>query len=297
MLQLAHAEHLNHTGGASWADLWSPGMILLLVIIAILYLMAVGSWRHSITESAEVPATHKFYFLTGLLCIYAAVGSPLSYYGHHYSFSAHMLQQSLLYLIAPPLLLMGTPGWLLRPLFRHRVADWLMKVWTHPLLSLFVFNLVFSFYHIPVVMNYLMENEGYLLAYNTLFLISAFQMWFPIFGTLPEYTNMSGLKKMGYIFLNGILLTPACALIIFADEVMYEMYANVPSDMMIMSAIDDQQLGGVIMKIVQEFVYVAALAHCFFRWYRLERKQDEEEELFEQQGEAFVSSSGKLNQA
>jgi putative membrane protein len=267
-----------------------------MVLLAAIYVLATGSWRHRFDESAQVPFMQKFYFMSGLLVVYAAVGSPISFYGHHYMFSMHMLQQSLLYLVAPPLILLGIPGWMLRPLFRHPAADRFMKLWSSPLIGIFTFNIVFSFYHIPKIMNTLMANEGLLYAYNTIFLLSAFQMWFPIFSPLPEYSRMSGLWKMAYIFINGILLTPACALIIFADDVLYNMYKHVPADMVPFPPLDDQQLGGVIMKIVQEFVYGIALAYSFFRWYRLERNEEEEDLLDEPRSQA-IPSSGKLNQA
>lgn len=294
---LAHSEHMEHSAGMSWAELWSPGLIVLFVLLAAIYLFACSSLRNRFSESEKVTFKQKFYFLSGLLTVYAAVGSPISFYGHHYMFSMHMLQQSLLYLIAPPLILLGIPGWMLRPLFRRRLADRLMKLWSSPLLGLFVFNLVFSFYHIPLIMNALMQNSGLLLAYNTIFLISAFQMWFPVYGPLPEYNRMSGLRKMAYIFINGILLTPACALIIFADVPLYNMYMNVPEGIVPMSTLDDQQLGGVIMKIVQEIVYAIALAYSFFGWYRLERRKEEEEEANEEPRSTIIPSSGKLNQA
>ena len=75
-------------------------------------------------------------------------------------------------------------------------------------------------------------------------------MWFPVFCPLPELNRLNDLKKMAYIFGNGVLLTPACALIIFADSIIYDMYANVTVPFAHLSPLDDQQLGGVIMKII-----------------------------------------------
>jgi putative membrane protein len=154
-----------------------------------------------------------------------------------------------------------------------------MKVATMPLIALFTFNMVFSFYHIPMIMDALMANALLHFIYNAIFMLAAFQMWFPVFGSLPEYNKLSELRTMGYIFVNGILLTPACALIIFAGKPLYASYANVQESYLLMSLIYDQQLGGVIMKIVQEIVYGIALAYVFFRWYRRERREEHEEEL------------------
>ncbi|OXM84980.1 cytochrome C oxidase assembly protein [Paenibacillus rigui] len=291
---MGHMGHSAATGTAGFAELWSPATLVVLIIIAWLYGMAVRKWRHRIADSEPVKLKHELYFYTGLLLYYIAEGSPLSYYGHHFSFSAHMLQQSILYLIMPSLILLGIPGWLLRPLFRNKAMHNLMKFVTSPLVSLFTFNMVFSFYHIPIIMDTLMANELLHHVYNTVFLLAAFQMWFPVFTPLPEYNKMSELWKMAYIFINGVLLTPACALIIFAGEPMYASYENVSEQFLFMSVLNDQQLGGVIMKIVQEIVYGIALAYTFFRWYRTERKKDEEEDLLM---ESYSRSQGNPNQA
>lgn len=274
--------HMGHSGGGAFSEfaaLWSPGLILVVIIAGWLYAMAVGRWRHQFDESSPVGLRQQFYFYTGLVLFYVAEGSPLYYYGHHYSFSAHMLQQSISYLIMPPLLLLGVPGWLLRPALRIKVLDVLMKWFASPLISLFLFNLVFSLYHIPIIMDYLMANPLMHDIYTAIFMLSAFQMWFPVFCPLPEYNRLNDLRRMAYIFVNGILLTPACALIIFAEEPIYASYKAISDQFLFMSVLNDQQLGGVVMKIIQEIVYGIALGYTFFRWYRKERKQEEEEDL------------------
>lgn len=275
--------HMEHSTGdimsAGFANLWSPGLLLIVVIIGWLYSLAVTRWRHRFADTAPVKTSQQVYFYLGLLMYYVAEGSPLSLYSHLYSFSAHMLQQSFLYLVVPPLLLFGLPGWLLRPVLKPKAMKAFMQVFTSPLISLFVFNIVFSFYHIPIIMDTLMANMPLHELYKAIFLLAAFQLWFPVFCPLPEYNRMSELKKMGYIFVNGILLTPACALIIFAGSPLYQAYADVPEQYLFMSVLNDQQLGGVIMKIVQEIVYAVALAYTFFGWYRRERKMEAEEDL------------------
>ncbi|UOQ94008.1 cytochrome c oxidase assembly protein [Halobacillus shinanisalinarum] len=38
--------------------------------------------------------------------------------------------------------------------------------------------------------------------------------------------------------------------------------------------LQDQRLGGIIMKVVQEFSYGTVIAYVFFKWARLERAKD-----------------------
>ncbi|SDD79165.1 putative membrane protein [Paenibacillus sp. UNCCL117] len=286
--------HAGHTAAGSFAQMWNPGILVLLLVIGLLYTFAVNRWRHHFADSEPVAPKLQLYFWLGIVCWYIAEGSPMAYYGHHYFFSLHMLQQSILYLVMPPLLLVGLPGWLLRPAIQSEGAKRFVRWLTNPLLALFLFNFVFSVYHIPFIMDALMANTTLLFAYRVVFLISAFMLWFPVFCPLPEYNRMSELKRMAYIFLNGVLLTPACALIIFAKEPMYAMYAAVPQSMLLLPMLDDQQLGGVIMKIVQEIVYGIALGYTFFRWYRRERKRDEEEDLG---SDGYLQAASHANRA
>lgn len=51
-------------------------------------------------------------------------------------------------------------------------------------------------------------------------------MWWQIINNLKEYNTLSVLEKTIYIFANGMLLLPSCALIIFADSPLYQTYSD-----------------------------------------------------------------------
>lgn len=257
----------------SFVDLWSPVVLLFVIVIGYLYLRAARS-----SDEPSVTGMQKASFLLGLALYYIATGSPLDHVGHHYLFSVHMLNQSMLYLIMPLFIMYGMPGWMILRLLRTLRIERIAKAVVQPLVALFTFNILFSFYHIPMVMDRVMANDWLHLLYQTALLLSAFQMWFPIAGRSVGWVELSELKRMGYIFLNGLLLTPACALIIFAGKPMYEMYQGVAMPVVQYTIVEDQQLGGVIMKIIQEITYATVLAVTFYRWFRTERKKDEDVE-------------------
>ncbi|MFP3589556.1 cytochrome c oxidase assembly protein, partial [Paraburkholderia sp. SIMBA_055] len=71
--------------------------------------------------------------------------------------------------------------------------------------------------------------------------------------------QLAGLKKLTYIFANGVLITPACALIIFAEDPLYATYMSVPQIFPSLDTFSDQRLGGIIMKLIQELVYGCVL--------------------------------------
>jgi putative membrane protein len=216
-------------------------------------------------------------------------------------FSAHMLSMSIAYLIAPPLILLGLPAWLLKPMIEHKWIAPVFRFLIHPLIAVLAFNMLFSFYHFPAVHDYVMTHYAVHTIYYVLLLISAFMMWWPILSPLPETVRLSELRKIAYVFANGVILTPVCALVIFAGYPMYATFNDPqlwvqamgycmpqgtdnallatfagPSQFAIFPPIEDQQLGGVIMKVIQELVYGAVIAYIFFRWYARERGEDEQ---------------------
>lgn len=275
---MSHQQQHQHAGGgdgfANFFQLWNPEIILLTILIAAAYLLAVGPLRSRFQDATPATAKQKACFLLGLVFFYVAQGSPINYYGHHYLFSAHMVQQSLLYLAMPPLLLIGTPEWLLQLLFKNHIAKKLLTFFTNPLIGVLSFNLLFSFYHYPFVFDLMAEHHQWMTLYHIVLIFAAFQMWWPIVSPLTEQKQLSDLRKIAYIFANGVLITPACALIIFSDTVLYATYANAPEIFPGHTVFHDQRLGGVMMKLIQEGVYGSVLAYTFYKWYNKEKGTD-----------------------
>jgi len=168
---------------------------------------------------------------------------------------------------------------------------------TKPLIALILFNGLFSIYHLPIVFDYVKMSVALHTLYTVALFIFALFMWWPLLNTMPDGKKLGGLRKIGYIFADGILLTPACGLIIFASAPVYATYSDAsawiqamelcvptgtlqqlnltgPELFSSMPILEDQQLGGVIMKIIQEIVYGYILALVFFEWARKEREKE-----------------------
>jgi len=136
--------------------------------------------------------------------------------------------------------------------------------------------------------------------YEYLLMFAALLMWWHMIAPLPNAFPLSDLRRVGYIFANGILITPACALIIFAGAPLYQTYtdpniwasvmayclpAGMDVPMSIFAGPDsfafletrmDQQLAGVLMKIMQEITYGITIGYVFKQWLKKEKQQDGE---------------------
>jgi len=263
----------------TFLDWWNPYAWLVVICLLIGYLLITGPLHKEFKGGEPVPTIQRFYFVLGLIVAGGALGSPLSTLGHHYLFSAHMLQQSLLYFVVPPLLWAGIPTWLFRSILPQAFRQKILPKITNAILAVFLFNGLLSFYHFPAIYDWIMSGEQPLAAVfaHTLLFLTAMQMWFVVTCPDPDLNQLSHLKKIGYVVLNGFLLYPACALIIFADNLIYKPFHAVQPWFPFLTPLGDQQLGGVIMKIMQEGVFGIALGILFSRWYRKERSDEQEE--------------------
>lgn len=271
---------------------WNIPLNLFFLTIAVLYLWVTGPLALKIPNAEPVSPKKKFIFLMGLLIYYFSFGSPLHMLAHEL-FSMHMLQMSLHYIVMPPFLLLGLPAWLFRPFMRFQ---WLRKFGgflTKPLVILFLFNGAISLYHVPAIFDRMMTDMMYHYLSHAILMILALCMWWSIVCPVPELDRMKPLNKLGYIFANGVLLTPVCALVMFADQPLFETFKQMSTVVPIMSPMHDQVLGGVTMKIAQEVVYITAIGFVFVRWFREQRRQDERELLEWQQEEVREPAVGK----
>ncbi|MGP4075093.1 cytochrome c oxidase assembly factor CtaG [Halobacillus sp. K22] len=273
--------------------LWSPFYLVFVCLLAALYFYITGPKRPEGTEPPSISQQVMFY--SGMVLLYVVKGSPVDLLGH-IMFTAHMTQMALYYLLFPILIIKGLPSWIWKKLFQVKGLGNILRFFTKPLLSLLLFNGLFSLYHMPVIFDFAKSDEIAHAIITTVILFTAFVMWLSVFPPLEELNRLSPIMKIGFIFANGVLITPACGLIIFAGTPLYETYsqsgawiqamslcvpANVlndiaanlsgPSYFTPMPLVEDQQLGGIIMKITQEIIFGAIIAYIFFSWFNQER--------------------------
>lgn len=281
--------------------LWSPFFFAFMAVLLIAYYLVVFKYYNRFKDGSPATVKQAAYFTSFVLVLYLVKGSPVDLLGH-IMFYVHMTQMAVLYLVLPPLLIFGLPQWLWRSVLSLRLIDRLFRFFTKPLIALIMFNGIFSIYHIPLIFDFIKTDMWLHAGYTAVLFVLSILMWWPLINELPEYQTLSGVKKMGYIFADGVLITPACALIIFADAPMYATFSDpnawaqamqlcVPSATLAslnlsgpeafssISLLHDQQLGGVIMKVIQEIVYGIFLGYAFFQWFRSEEDQTEQDAI------------------
>ncbi|MFZ3580141.1 cytochrome c oxidase assembly protein [Virgibacillus sp. DJP39] len=256
----------------TWFEILNPLLFFSLVVVYIVYLRVMRKVSNSYTGERDL--RKKISFLFGLLTIYISLAGPISILSNNLIFSAHMLQQALMYIVMPPLILVGMPHVFYQFFDKILVKSKILRIFKSPLIGLLLFNVLWSLYHIPTIYEYVWQQFILLEVSHLVINTSAFLMWIHVLAPVGQINKMSYLTKIGYMFANGILITPACALIIFAPDVVYPSVNEAPQLFSFSTPQNDQQLGGIIMKLVQEISYGAAITYIFSKWARLERKKN-----------------------
>ena len=252
------------------------GLALLLGV----YLVGVGPLRERYKLADHVDPRQLATFCAGIVVIFFALASPLHVLSERFLFSMHMSQHVLLTLIAPPLLVLGTPDWLIRPLLRPNWSFRVARVLTHPVTAFAAFNVVFSVWHIPALYNTSLNSEAVHALEHIMMVGTAVLMWWPLTSNLPELPRLDYPFQMGYIFILSIAQIIVFAIITFAKEPIYDFYVQAPR-IWSLSPLLDQQLGGIIMKVGSGIYFLVLLIVIFYKWFNQEeavRKLDSEEQ-------------------
>ena len=157
-----------------------------------------------------------------------ALVSPLHELGDNYLFSAHMVQHLLMTLVAPPLLLLGTPAWLIRPLLSGARVLRVARFLTLPVVAFVLFNTVFALWHVPALYDLALRELGIHILEHLMFLGAGAIMWWPILSPLPELPRPQYLVQMLYLFVQPTVPSVLGALITFSGSVLYDWYAEAP---------------------------------------------------------------------
>ncbi|HUF13305.1 MAG TPA: cytochrome c oxidase assembly protein [Longimicrobiales bacterium] len=270
MLALLHGDEAHF----SWTE-WDahPSIILGCGGLLVLYLWAIGPGRERWGPAGGASRWQAAAFVTGIAILFVALTGPLHDLSDYFLFSAHMVQHMLLMMLVPPLLLLGTPAWMLRPLLRQPGVGPVARFLTNPLIAFGVYNVVFVIWHFPFMYNAALENHDLHIVQHLMFIAAATMMWWPVVNPVPELARMAGPVQILYLFGFGIPASVVSAFIALSENVVYPFYGRAPR-VSGLSALEDQQLGGMIMWVPGMIILWVAITIVFFRWARREDREE-----------------------
>jgi putative membrane protein len=245
-------------------------VVIGVAILSALYALGVGPLRRRLGGPRGVPWRPVACFAGSQLLLLASLNGPIHHLGDYFLFSAHMLQHLLITLVFAPLFLLGLPDWLLRPLVRHRALFSLGRWLTGPVVAFSLYNAALLVWHMPVVYELAMRDHDVHIAQHVCFMALAVIAFWPVAGLLPEFPRLTYLWQIGYLFVMQIPMVALGAFLTLAEQVQYPFYAAAPRLASWLPALEDQQLGGLLMWLPGHLVLWIPMAVIFFRWSRSE---------------------------
>lgn len=254
---------------AAWQWQWRayPGAWLAVGLLVAGYLRL---WRRAAPTTRE-----RAWLALGVLAIWAAIDWPLGALGAGYLSWIHTIQYLLISLVAAPLLLLAIPAAILNKAALEPVRVARLRFLAHPVLGLVAFNVILGVTHLPAVVDGPMKSQLGNFAVDVAWLVGGLALWWPVIAP-PGVARLSPPLQVGYLFMATIPPTVPAAFLTFAKHPLYALYELAPRvPGMEIAALADQQLSGLIMKVVGDPILWLGMAIVFFRWARRERAADE----------------------
>jgi putative membrane protein len=218
-------------------------------------------------------------FIAGWIALFIALVSPVHPMGE-VLFAAHMAQHELLMVVAAPLLVLGRPLvpflWALPITWRRTLgqsvkstpiqAGWAFL--TAPLCAWVLHAVVLWAWHVPVLFQATLTSDLVHTAQHLSFFGSALLFWWAVLrDQTGEAAGMNRGVALLYVFTTAVHTSILGALLTFSPSVWYPAYTTTTQDWGI-SALEDQQLGGLIMWVPAGLTYIFAAMLIFTAWLR-----------------------------
>ena len=206
-------------------------------------------------------------FMAGVMVFWIASDWPLGTLGAGYLASAHMTQFLLYTLVAAPLVLLGTPEWMARRFTRRLRVERLTLWFGRSLVATAItYNTILLTTHAPGTVEVLRNSQVGSFAMDVAWVIAGLLLWLPVLSPLSEGRASSPWATMAYLFVTtSVVAVIPASFLTFTSSPIYRIYELAPRIGSI-TALEDQQLAGIIMKIGTIPVIWSTIAVLWFRW-------------------------------
>jgi putative membrane protein len=244
----------------------------------VLAILACGWWAVRVIGPRVVPAGQpvattfqRRAFVAATVLLLASADWPVHDIAEAHLYSVHMVQHMAITFIVPPLYLLATPAWLVRLLLLEGGAgSRLVRRMAHPVVAGVVFNALVAITHWSGVVQLSFDSGTFHFSLHLVLFLSALLMWVPVAAPLPEL-RISLPGQMIYLFLMSIIPTIPAAWLTFAEGVVYGHYDD-GFQMWGVSVQSDQQVAGLIMKLLGGFYLWGIIILKFIGYSRIHRR-------------------------
>jgi putative membrane protein len=252
---------------------WHPHYEVWLLV----FVLAYGYWyadrrlRPIVAPGAPAASTaQKLQWYGAVAFLWFVSGWPIHDLGETALFTVHMVEHMVIALVIPPLLLRGVPRWLADvTLGRPNVARWIRPL-ARPVPAFVLFNTTFIVIHWPELVGWMLTNDVMHFSVHAWLFAVSILMWLPVFSPTPAVPRLRPPGQMFYLFLQSLLPTIPASFLTFSSVAIYPVYGDAAVAYGL-TAVADQTIAGVVMKLGGGFLLWGTIALIWFRWTRQER--------------------------
>ena len=229
-------------------------------------------------------------FFLGLFALILALASGIELVAGDL-FSVHMLQHMLLTIVAAPLLMLGAPirpllrglpavvrRAVIRPLAGASAVRGLMHLLRHPLVAVGIYVGGLYLWHWPSLYDAAVENPALHGLEHAHFMLGALLFWSVVIDPEPFKGTLPYAARIVYVLLAGAAQnTLLGGLLSFSTRVFYTHYAETAARLGV-DALTDQRVGGAIMWVPGDAIFLIAASGAFFMWLDDEERQQRRRE-------------------
>ena len=258
------------------------------VLAPILLMVGLYVWRfREVRRERDTRGAtwhHALAFAGAVFALLGALVTPVDGLGEDYLFSAHMVQHVLLGDIAPLLLLLSLSRVILRPVTRRLVrVERALGPFASPVTAIFLWLGIMYLWHIPALYDAAVESPLLHALEHLSFFAAGIALWWPLVQPIPMRRAMTGLQPLGYIAAAKGGLAALGLFLAWSSSAHYPFYEDAPR-IWGLSAVEDQNVAGVIMMVEQSLTLVLVMVWVFVRMLtRSEEEQLRRERLEEAQ--------------
>jgi putative membrane protein len=212
----------------------------------------------------------------GIAALFIAVASPLEALDE-ILLQIHMTQHLLLMIVAPTLLLAGSPAIaivrglppsiakaVIGPMLRSDTVRRLFAWLTQPLVCWIAFVAATWGWHLPSTFQLALRSDGWHVVEHVCFFTTALMFWYPVIQPWPSVARWPRWAMLPYLLLADGQNTILAALFMFSDRVIYPFYASAPR-VAGFTPLGDQIVAGAIMWVPGSLFYLAPAVLIMFQ--------------------------------
>ena len=239
---------------------WNPEALLLVPLLTVAYFAALRRYR--------APAWRTACFLAAMALVVAVTITPLETIALNYLLTVHLLQNVVLAEWAPLLVVLGLPPALAAAIARPRP----IRVLTHPAVALPLWLANYMLWHLPWLYDTALEQPHTLLHLeHALYFLTGVAMWWSVVQDEPH--RLGAGARAGVVFAAFVLGSPIGLVIALVPDAIYDFYVDAPERLWGLTALEDQQIAGILMAVEQAIVFFAVFAFWLLRFFAEEERR------------------------